>query len=152
MQTIKNGCAGTKKILSLVHQIETTTTMASPKGVDVVGCDKHSNGRHCTAHSVCGHYVQVDDKLYCKWGVQRPDTDEDDGGNDGNNVNNEACVEVHKLGTDGCITCHVGYLQRRIVKASRDATGNKDGGKTYDGMWLTVVTDLRLSDSAGDRK
>jgi hypothetical protein len=122
--------------------INNLNTMAMiPKGVDVVGCDKESDGRSCTAHRVCGHFVKAGDKLYCKFEVQQFEDD-----NEG-----EACVQVHKLGAGGEISCHVGYLQRRIVKSSRDDLGNKDGGKSYDGMWLTAIADLRLSDSSVER-
>ena len=112
----------------------------TPKGVDVVGCDRATNGRACTAHTVCGYYVKEGDKLYCKWGIQQVE--------DGVN---EACVEIHKLGANGQISCHVGYLQRRIVKSSRDEAGNKDSGRIFDGMWLTAIKDLRLSDSSVER-
>jgi hypothetical protein len=64
----------------------------------------------------------------------------------------ESCVQVHKLAADGHICCHVGYLPRRLVKASRDKVdGEKDGGKRYDGMWLKVIQDLRLSDNSAER-
>jgi hypothetical protein len=42
----------------------------NPRGIDVVGVDNGSHGRSCTQHPVCGHFVVVDDKLYCKWAVQ----------------------------------------------------------------------------------
>lgn len=139
MQTTKKGISRFRFYAS--HRINNTTMTTTPKGIDVVGCDNDSNGRQCTAHNVCGHYVKQGDKLYCKWAVQQLD--------DGVN---EACVEVHKLGVDGQIQCHVGYLQRRIVKSSRDDSGNKDSGRCLNGMWLTAIKDLRLSDSAVERQ
>jgi hypothetical protein len=115
---------------------------ATPKGMDVVGLDNGSNGRSCVQHSVCGSFVLVDDILYCKWAVQAFDEDGDIP---------EACVQVYKLACDGHVGCHVGYLPRRVVKASREKDGVKDGGKSMDGLWLKVVKDLRMSENSSER-
>lgn len=114
----------------------------NPRGIDVVGVDNGSHGRSCTQHPVCGHFVVVDDKLYCKWAVQCFDEEGDVP---------EACVQVHKLALDGYVGCHVGYLPRRLIKASRNQNGEKDGGKSYEGLWLTVSKDLRTSDNSSER-
>jgi hypothetical protein len=117
------------------------TMTSTPQGIDVVGVDSGSHGRHCENHTVCGHFVKANDYLCCKWAVQKFDSGE-----------LESCVQVHKLAADGHICCHVGYLPRRLVKASRDKDdGEKDGGKRYDGMWLKVIQDLRLSDNSAER-
>jgi hypothetical protein len=81
-----------------------------PQGIDVVGVDNGSHGRHCENHSICGHFVKADDFLYCKWAVQKFDDTP------------ESCVQVYKLASDGHIGCHVGYLPRCIIKASRNKT------------------------------
>lgn len=107
--------------------------------MDVVGVENGSDGRSCVQHSVCGHFVTKDDMLYCKWAIQTFEGEA------------ETCVQVFKLAADGQIGCHVGYLPRRLVKASRDEDGKKDGGKSYDGTWLKVVADLRLSDNSSER-
>jgi hypothetical protein len=112
---------------------------STPKGFDVVGVDSGSHGRSCTQHSVCGHFVVVNDKLYCKWAVQSFDDTP------------ESCVQVYKLAADGHVGCHVGYLPRRLVKSSTDKNGEKDGGKSYEGMWLKVIKDLRTSDNSSER-
>jgi hypothetical protein len=118
-----------------------STMTSTPQGIDVVGVDSGLNGRHCENHTVCGHFVKANDYLYCKWAVQKFDLGEI-----------ESCVQVHKLAADGHISCHVGYLPRRLVRASRDkADGEKDGGKSYDGLWLKVAQDLRLSDNSAER-
>jgi hypothetical protein len=91
---------------------------STPKGMDVVGLDNGSHGRSCEQHGVCGSFVLVDDILYCKWAVQTFDEDGD---------TPEACIQVYKLARDGHVGCHVGYLPRRVVKASRDKDGEKDG-------------------------
>jgi hypothetical protein len=112
-----------------------------PKGIDVIGVDNGSHGRNCERHDVCGHFVKGDDYLFCKWAVQKFDSDLA-----------ESCVQVFKLAADGHAGCHVGYLPRRLVKASRNKDNNqKDGGKSYDGVWLKVVADLRLSDNSAER-
>jgi hypothetical protein len=114
---------------------------SNPIGIDVVGVDHGSNGRHCEQHEICGHFVAKNDKLYCKWAIQKFDSDEP-----------ESCVQVFKLASDGHIGCHIGYLPWRLVKGSRDkATREKDGGKSFDGTWLNVVNDLRLSDNTAER-
>jgi hypothetical protein len=117
-------------------------TMATPKGIDVVGVDNGSHGRHCENHAICGHFVKVDDYLFCKWAVQKFDLDAP-----------ESCVQVFKLAADGHIGCHVGYLPRRLIKASRDKSDarKKDGGKSFDGLWLKVICDLRISDNSSER-
>lgn len=112
---------------------------STPKGIDVVGVENGSNGRNCEQHPICGHFVATYDYLYCKWAVQTID------GQD------EACVQVFKLASDGFAGCHVGYLPRRLIKSSRDKEGKKDGGKAYDGVWLKVVSDLRLSANTSER-
>jgi hypothetical protein len=118
--------------------------MASvPQGIDVVGVDNGSNGRNCEHHSVCGHFVMAGDFLFCKWAIQKFDDDTP-----------ESCVQVHKLADDGHVGCHVGYLPRRLIRASRvstDGKKKKDGGKKYDGLWLKVINDLRLSDNVSER-
>jgi hypothetical protein len=40
-----------------------------------------------------------------------------------------------------------------LIKASRskDDVRKKDGGKSYDGLWLKVISDLRLSDNSAER-
>jgi hypothetical protein len=65
--------------------------VSSPQGIDVFG-----------------HFVVKDDILYCKWVVQKFDSDIP-----------EACVQVFKLAPDGHVGCHVGYLSRHVIKASR---------------------------------
>jgi hypothetical protein len=118
--------------------------MAShPQGMDVVGVDNGSHGRSCTQHAVCGHFVSKEDILYCNWAVQKFDSDIP-----------ESCVQVFKLAMDGHVAgCHVGYLPRRVIKSSRSADDRrkKDGGKSHDGTWLKVVSDLRLSDNSAER-
>ena len=115
---------------------------STPKGIDVVGVENGSNGRNCTDHVVCGHFVQEGDKLYCKWAVQEVEEGE-----------KETCVQVYRLAGDGFVGCHIGYLPRRIIKSSVSPKGDnkKDGGQSYDGMWLNVATDLRLSASTAER-
>ena len=139
------GSPPSKKIALSTTELPSTTfyfdTMASfPKGMDVVGVDSESNGRHCTQHHVCGHFVKADDILYCKWAVQKFDL-----------ATPESCVQVFKLAADGLVGCHVGFLPRRVIKSSKNEQGEKDGGKSYDGMWLEVITDLRLSGSPAER-
>ena len=109
--------------------------MASSKAFDVVGVDNSSNGRNCERHCCCGHFIEVDDFLYCKWEAK-----EFDG-------KLQPCIEVHSLNIDGFVGCHVGYLPRRVIKSSKGSDGKKDGGKKYNGMWLQVIEDLRLSDN-----
>lgn len=144
LQLFLTGCLSRKKTFLWEHHLPPPgSTMAStPKGIDVVGVDNGSHGRSCTQHSICGHFVVVDDKLYCKWAVQSFN-DEIDAP--------EACVQVYKLAVDGNIGCHVGYLPRRLVKASRNKKGERDGGKSYEGTWLKVVKDLRLSENSSER-
>ena len=89
---------------------------------------------------MCGNFVKADDYLYCKWAVDKFDSDI-----------LESCVQVFKLAADGLVGCHVGYLPRRVVKSSRNKEGKKDEGKSYNGMWLQVTSDLRLSDSSAER-
>jgi hypothetical protein len=131
-----------KKSLLLTGLPGAFGTMAgrTPQGIDVVGVDSGTNGRHCERHPVCGHFVKAEDFLFCKWAVQKFDLDVP-----------EACVQVFKLAADGFVGCHVGYLPRRLVKASRDKDGEKDGGKSFHGVWLKVVSDLRLSDNSAER-
>jgi hypothetical protein len=62
--------------------------------------------------SVCGHFVLVDDILYCKWAVQTCDDEPP-----------EACVQVYKLAHDGHVGCHIGYLPQRVVNASQIRDG-----------------------------
>jgi hypothetical protein len=118
------------------------TMASSAQGIDVVGVDNGSHGRHCENHEVCGHFVKANDYLYCKWAVQKFDSGE-----------LESCVQVYKLAADGHAGCHVGYLPRRLIKASRDKDDvrKKDGGKRYNGVWLKVISDLRLSDNSAER-
>jgi hypothetical protein len=116
---------------------------SSPQGIDIVGVDNGSHGRSCESHNICGHcFVVKDDILYCKWAVQKFDSDVP-----------ETCVQVFKQAPDGHVGCHVGYLPRRVIKASRskDDRKFKDGGKRYDGTWLMVVADLRISDNSAER-
>ena len=114
---------------------------STAKGIDVYGVDIGSNGRSCVSHDVCGHFVKEGDPLYCSWEVQEFDGE------------TESVVQVHKLAGDGFVGCHIGYLPRRLIKASRSNHGDhkKDGGRSYDGTWLNVVADLRLSKSAAER-
>jgi hypothetical protein len=118
------------------------TMASSPKGVDVVGVDSGTHGRSCENHDVCGHFVVKDDLLYCNWAVQKIASDVP-----------EACVQVFKLAPDGHVGCHVGYLPRRVVKSSRckDDSKKKDQGRSFNGTWLKVVSDLRLSDNSAER-
>jgi hypothetical protein len=76
------------------------------------------------------------DKLYCRWAVQLFDEKKTP----------ESCIQVYKLARDGHVGCHVGYLPRRLVMSSRD----KDGGRSYDGLWLTVKKDLRESENSAE--
>jgi hypothetical protein len=70
--------------------------------------------------------ILYDYYLFCKWAVQKFDSDLP-----------ESCVQVFKLAADGHVGCHVGYLPRHLVGASRNKEdGHKDGGKSYDGVWL----------------
>lgn len=115
-------------------------TMASiPQGFDVVGIENGSNGRNCEQHLICGQFISKSDFLYCKWAVQKIDGED------------EAVVKVFKLASDGHVGCHVGYLPRRLIKASRDESGKKDAGQKYDGIWLKIVSDLRLSNNSSER-
>jgi hypothetical protein len=109
------------------------------QGVDIVGVDNGSHGRSCTQHTVRGHFVAKDDILYCNWAVQKFDLDIP-----------ESCVQVFKLAMDGHVGCHVGYLPRWVIKSSRseDDRRKRDGVKLYDGTWLKVVSDLRLSNNS----
>jgi hypothetical protein len=141
-----SGKRSREKLASLLPFLRTEavalgTMTSTPQGIDVVGVDSGSHGCHCENHTVCGHFVKANDYLYCKWAVQKFDSGE-----------LESCVQVHKLAADGHICCHVGYLPRHLVKASRDkGDGQKDGGKRYDGMWLKVIQDLHLSDNSAER-
>ena len=99
-------------------------------GYDVVGLDNDENGCSCTAHPICGHWVNVGDILVCKWDVDVFRKDQAP----------EAVVKVFKVSLDdGLVACHVGYLPKRLLK--------RDSGKRFDGMVLEVIEDLRLSDS-----
>lgn len=110
-------------------------------GIEVVGVDNNSDGRSCSLHKVCGHFVTVGDKLFCRWQVQQfHDRDEP-----------EACVQVFKMAADGGVGCHVGYLPLRLVMTSRDSDGIEDLGMSYNGKWMTVVHDLRISDNTAER-
>jgi hypothetical protein len=83
--------------------------------------------------------VKAEDFLFCKWVVQKFD-----------NLS-ESCVKVFKLAADGHAGCHVGYNPRHLVKFSKNKDSTKDGGKGYDGVWLKVVQDLRLSNNSAER-
>jgi hypothetical protein len=51
---------------------------------------------------------------------------------------------------DGHVGCHVGYLPRRLVRASRDKNDEKGGGKSYEGMWLKVIKDFQTSNNLSE--
>jgi hypothetical protein len=101
--------------------------------------DNGSHGCHCEHHGICGHFVKAEDFLFCKWAVQKFDDAP------------ESCIKVFKLATDGHAGCHVGYLPRCLIKSSKNKDGTKDEGKGYDGVWLKVVQNLRLSDNSAER-
>jgi hypothetical protein len=110
--------------------------MSTPKGIDVVGLDNGSHGRNCTQHPICGQFVVETDKLYSRWAVQLF----------AEKKTPESCIQVYKLARDGHVGCHVGYLPRHLVMSSRD----KDGGRSYDGLWLTVKKDLPESENLAE--
>jgi hypothetical protein len=111
---------------------------STPKGIDVIGVDNGSHGHSCTQHPICGNFVFVDNKLYCKWAVQSFDDE----------CTPESCIQVYKLVADGHVGCHVGYLPRQLVRASRDKNGKKDRGKSSEGMWLKVIKDFQTSENS----
>jgi hypothetical protein len=76
-----------------------------PKGIDVVGVNNGSHGRHCERHGICGYFVKAEDFLCCKWAEQTFDDAP------------ESCVKVFKLAANGHAGCHEGYLPRRLVKS-----------------------------------
>jgi hypothetical protein len=125
----KKCCASLFEFIALSLPNLETSMMSTPKGIDVVGVDNGSHGRSCTQHPICGNFVVVNDKLYCKWAVQSFDDD----------CTPESYVQVYKLVVDGLVGCRVGYLHRQLVRASRDKNSKKDGGKSYEGMWLKVI-------------
>ncbi len=103
------------------------------RAFDVVGVDAEDSGRSCTTHMVCGHHIEVGDILACKWSVQifHDNTP-------------EACIRVFKINNnDGLPGCHVGYLQKHLLKV--------DEGKKYDNILLKVIDDNRLSDDKSVR-
>ena len=65
----------------------------TPIGIDVVGLDSDTNGRACTAHVVCGHFVKVDDILITKWAIMNIE------GYD------QIVAQVHKIDADGFVRC-----------------------------------------------
>jgi hypothetical protein len=104
--------------------------------VDVVGLQSETHGRSCDVHMCCGHHVGVNDKLVCIWQVQQID--------ERTNAALEEVVQVHKIGRDGLVTCHVGYLPKRLFC--------KHGSKRFDLMFLKVKHDLRCSDNSHERQ
>jgi hypothetical protein len=101
--------------------------------VEVVGLEINEDGRSCEQHLCCGRSVFQNDKLICSWHVE-PTEDED----------LDEVVKVHKIGTDGFVTCHVGYLPKRMfVKYG--------GAKKFDLMYLRVTDDLRVSENKHER-
>jgi hypothetical protein len=55
----------------------------------------------------------------------------------------EAVVQVHKVGFDGLLCCHVGYVPRRLFPRYQP--------KLFNGMVLRVVDDLRVSNNTHER-
>jgi hypothetical protein len=104
--------------------------------VDVVGLQSETHGRLCNNHLCCGHHVGVNDKLVCLWQVQqiyeRP------------NAQLEEVIQVHKIGRDGLVTCHVGYLPKQLFCTH--------GSHRFDRMFLKVKHDLRCSNNAHERQ
>jgi hypothetical protein len=104
--------------------------------VDVVGLQSETHGRSCNDHMCCGHHVGVNDKLVCIWQVQQID--------ERPNAPLEEVIQVHKIGRDGLVTCHVGYLPKRLFC--------KHGSHRFDLMYLKVKHDLRCSDNSHERQ
>jgi hypothetical protein len=97
--------------------------------------EKNTDGRNCVQHACCGTFVAVNDKLICTWQIQSFDPV--------GTPSAEEVVQVHKIGRDGLVSCHVGYLPKRLFV--------KYGAKRFDLMYLRVTDDLRTSVNSHER-
>lgn len=101
--------------------------------LDVIGVDNESDGRSCTSHAICGHFVTINSILVCKWAVQEF------------GEGPEECVQVWRVSPqDGLANCHVGYIPRRYFK--------RNTPKEFENLVLEVSEDLRISDNSHERQ
>jgi hypothetical protein len=75
---------------------------------EIVGLESSTNGRSCGSHECCGKHLCVGDLVvFCLVILE--------GGGDGQDTEAMKVIKIK----DGTEVCHVGFLQRYIVKGAR---------------------------------
>jgi hypothetical protein len=100
--------------------------------MEVLGLESSDDGRNCTMHLCCGHYIRKNDKLVCESTLQVI-----------NSNTPEPVVKVFSLNNDGLPQCHVGYIPKHYFR--------KFGTDRFHLMYLRVKTDYRVSLNSMER-
>ena len=104
--------------------------------IDIVGLSSNTNGRSCTAHSCCGDIVFVNSKLLLEWSVQEIKRN--------TKARIEEVIKAWKIADDGMPCCHVGYVSVSMLSNYNPTS--------FEGLFLRVKRDLRISDNSHERQ
>jgi hypothetical protein len=105
--------------------------------IDICGIDMSDNGRHCSRHCCCGHYVKEGDLLLLKTVTEHLIIDgiRDD--------YMRTMVKAYKINKKGILSCHIGYVtERTFWQVTQEA---------FDGKFVQVIMDYRKSSYEIDR-